>query len=54
MKTQNLKNTIKAISKIVKKRSSLLIIENVQIKSDNLINQLKKYQKRYYLNGLLE
>ena len=33
MKTQNLKNTIKAIAKIVKKRSSLPIIENVQIEN---------------------
>ena len=33
MKTQNLKNTIKAISKIVKKRSSLPIIENIQIEN---------------------
>jgi len=33
MKTSNLKNTIKAISKIVKKRSHLAIIENVQIEN---------------------
>jgi DNA polymerase-3 subunit beta len=33
MNTQNLKNTIKAISKIVKKRSSLAIIENVEIEN---------------------
>jgi serine/threonine protein kinase len=33
MNTSNLKNTIKAISKIVKKRSSLAIIENVEIEN---------------------